>query len=280
MAILKQSSIFPTSFVVTRDVDDIVGQIKTAAGIPQMPGGSLNVFFLGEAHNNDFDIARRREVFEQLKNDNRIVLAVERTLVSQDDATNVVVEMNDLKSVDDGRNRQIVGMVQEKFSSAANACVVVFFYGQEHEPHICKHMLKELAPTLGLNWVTCLPIDVALKNRLSHFPSLFSTKGKRPVGYCENNGNNYLLKLLEKGYVLEPFNIDLYAAAQVGSLFSKTIYAIYFKDDTYAKHQRKPVEQEGSSVVNIKRISGAYTVVAKILTKDQVGPAEAGNFVD
>lgn len=278
MAFLKQSSTFTTSFVVNRDVEDITNQIVQAAGSPALQGAPLMVYFLGEAHNNDFDITRRRMVFDALKGNAKILLAVERTLVKSDDATNLALEMNDLKSADDGRNRQIVGLVLEKLESMTTVRVVVFFYGQEHEPHICKYMLQELPQSQGLNWVTCLPIEISLKNKLSYFPSLFSTSGKRPVGYCENRGSDYLLKLLEKGYVLEPFNVDLYSAEQVRSLFTKTLYAIYFKDDTYAKHQRKAVEQEGTSAVTIKRINGAYTVVAKILTKEQVDDAEAGKF--
>src|SRR5207253_4905876 len=55
-----------------------------------------------------------------------------------------VLEMNDLKSSDDGRNTQIVGLLQEKLEETPAARVLVFFYGMEHESHICKYMLKEL----------------------------------------------------------------------------------------------------------------------------------------
>jgi len=277
MAALRQSKTFATSFVVTQDVEDIATQIRhTAANT--VTTSPLNVWFIGEAHDNDFDKRRRREVFDALADHPKIVLAVERSLVSVDDATNLVLENNGLKSKDDGRNKQIVGFLEEKLENTPNARTVVFLFGQEHEFLICQHLLRQLPATLGINWTSCLPIDMSLKDRLSYFPSLFSTVGKKPIGYCENNGNDYLLKLLEKGYVHDHFNLDLYSAEQIGSLFTKSIYAIYFKNDVYTSHQRRMIEREGTAAVAIRRINGAYTAAAKIIKKDDVPAAEKGTL--
>ena len=277
MATLRQTKTFTTSFVVTQDIEDIVRDIRHQAQ-HALPGGPLNVWFIGEAHNSDFDKRRRREVFDGLANQPKIVLAVERTLVASGDADNVVLENNDLKSADDGRNRQIVGMVEEALSTQPAACTVVFLFGQMHEHPVCQHLLRELPSTRTIDWMSCLPIEMSLKDRLSYFPSLFSTVGKRPIGYCENTGDNYLLKLLEKGYVHEHFNIDLYSAEQIGLLFTRSIYAIYFKDDVYTAHQRRMLEREGTAAVAIRRINGAYTTAAKLISKDDVPKAEAGTL--
>jgi len=279
MAILKNSSTFVTSFVLTRDVEDIVGQINEAAALRATPGAPLTVYYLGEAHNVDFDIKRRQKVFDALRDDAKIILTVERTLVKPDEASNLVLEMNDLKSSDDGRNKQIVGLLEEKLQGTPTARVIVFFYGQEHESHVCKYMLKELDKTLTLNWVTCLPIEMSLKSKLDFHPSLFSTVGKRPVGYCDRGGEDFLLRLLEKGYVLEPFNLDLYSGESAQRYLPKeSIYAVYFKNDTYAAHSRKAVESEGTSGVLIRRFNGAHTCVAKQITKAQIAKAESGKL--
>lgn len=278
MAILLSSKNFETSFVVRTDIDRLIEHIRSTAA-SALPGSPYTVYFLGEAHSNDFDVRRRGGVYEALMDDRRVMLALERTFAKAGDADNMVVESNDLKSADDGRNAQIVGLVWSLANQMKAARTIVFFYGQEHENPIYKHLIRTFDDTVKLNWITCLPVEMALKEKLSYYPSTFSTVGKKPVGYCATSDTDYLLKLLEKGYVLEPFNLELSSGESARStIFTRSAYAIYFKNETYAAHQRKGVIAEGVAPVKIQRINGAYTVVARKISMDDIPKAEAGTL--
>src|SRR5690606_23756378 len=101
VAILLSSKNLETSFVVRTDIDRLIEHIRSTAA-SALPGSPYTVYFLGEAHSNDFDVRRRGGVYEALMDDRRVMLALERTFAKAGDADNMVVESNDLKSADDG----------------------------------------------------------------------------------------------------------------------------------------------------------------------------------
>jgi hypothetical protein len=76
-----------------------------------------------------------------------------------------------------------------------------------------------------------------------------------------------------------PFNLELCSAESArAAIVGDNAYAIFFKNTTYNEHQRKLVSKEGSTGVDIKRITGAYTTVAKPLSRSDIAKAETGKL--
>jgi hypothetical protein len=278
MATLASTTTFESRYVVRSDAEAIEREVIDSAK-PGLPGAPLTVWFVGEAHSSQFDVLRRQALVTRLADQPRVLLALERTFIKPGSIDNAVVENNDENSSSDARNRQIVAFVLDYIGSNPGVRTIVFLFGYQHVVPIQRHLLRQLPATATVNWVDCPDVDTAAGQRMAHQPAMFGVAGRKPVGYCEANESDHRLKLLERGHVVVPFNLDVFSAgvANMG-IVGRAAYALFFKNTTFHDHQRKMIDKDGSGGVDIKRINGAYTVVLKPLAKTDIATAETGKL--
>lgn len=266
MAVITGTEIVPTTWESQRDADEIIKLATQCAGAA---ANGMTVCFVSETHNVGFDLRRRNAVLQGLANDDRIILVVERGMITGRAGTNVVEEdSGKATSSADSRNVSTLDLVKHHIKQTDRNYnkVVVFLFGDRHEGPIKTHIVG-VFDNLNIRWIRCPSITDHIANEPVSHPATFSTVGMVPAGYVEHYPLNpdYLLQLLQKGRVHEAFNAELVAPS---SLFSPQAYAFYFANQTYHNRVRGWVMAEGSADVSaIVRFNGAHVVKVVLIAK-------------
>ena len=277
MARISTPKNLETTWDLHRDVEAITREINTVKSIP----GSTNVIFLREYHNSPFDVARRGAVFEKIRNDHDIVVVFERTLHPGGALANHIQEMNELKSSDDGRNAQVVSFLKDHLREAGTfAKTIVIFFGGLHEPFI-KHYVEQTFPhTLSVNWTVVFSMKEYVEAMPpAHWADRFVMEGTKPAGYNETKCDDHRMQMLEKGRVVEGFNLDIANAGNCRGT-GPELYAIFFIDKKENEKYRKWSEEDGITTLQWARVNGANRVVAKRIKRANIKRAEAGTLKD
>ncbi|WP_157201189.1 hypothetical protein [Massilia sp. Root351] len=241
MAVLIEST-YDIQWVVDLDVAAIVASVRDAIRASRLPGATgAAVFFLGEQHNTPYDIERRRLVMAQLLGEEGLMVVLERGMPLPGLAVpdNVVqekpLETTRFSSGSDARNTDIVGDIGAR---AAGYKVYLFCYGQEHQARLKELMVSAPVQAVFRSWPavrwTSVPpaLDVVAAlpahARAGNVPAMM-----QPIGYVARNDRDDVvaMRLLAKGIVKYPFNLQVYRRSVMKSMGQVNVWAIYLVAD-------------------------------------------------
>ena len=276
MARISNPKKLETTWDLYRDIEAITEAINTAKSIR----GLTTVIFLREYHNSAFDVARRMAVFENFRDSDDVVLVFERTLHTGALRDNHIEEKNELKSSDDGRNSQIVSFLKDHLEGVGSyARTIAIFFGGLHEPYIKGYIERTFPHTLSVNWTVVSSMREYVEAMPpAHHAQRFVMLGTKPVGYNETKRDDHRMQMLEKGRVVEGFNVDITSAKHLSG--TGPLYAIFFIDKKENEQYRQWAEEEGVTTLQWVRMNGANRVVAKLLKRENVPRAETGTLKD
>lgn len=234
-------------------------------------------YFIGEAHNSDLDVLRRKNLFERIARETPSVVVVIERGMGLEPRFDDIVERTDpskVSSGDDLRNHLIAKAILRNVKSA-NA-VVVFLFGSEHDAPIRAALTSRTSEEDDevCNWVSVPPNARRPDAPLVEIKMTTTTVSRDPDAYTTSFGNPTLaenLLKLSQGMPIPVFTMRVYAPEMIKGLVmpGNAVFAVYVNEVSKRNSLvRNMNEKGGDCAVEVTATGLQDFVLRRVLYKD------------
>ncbi len=241
------------------DVDTLMVMIRNAT----THASKKTFFYVGEAHDSELDILRRRTVHQRiLAEAPSVTMVIERGMDLARRAHDIVEEPSQLSSFDDTRNVLVAKDIARGVKS--KTAVVVFLFGADHDLRLRDALLKRSRSDDDdetCNWVSVAPLAKKPDAKLLEMKSSAATVARAPDAYtfpAGASGAENLLKLSQQ-MTVPVFSMRLYSSEVIKSIVSprEAVYEVYINEAGKRKTVLKDIVKGGGDAAVDVSATGA-----------------------
>lgn len=215
------------------DVDSLMLMIRNAT----THASKKTFFYIGEAHDSDLDILRRKVLYQRIISEApSVTLVIERGMDLGYRPQDIVEEPSKLSSFDDTRNVLVAKDITRQVKS--KTAVVVFLFGADHDKRIRDTLVTRSKSDDGdetCNWVSVAPIAKKPDAKLVEMKSSAVTVSRPPDAYAFALGATVtaenLLKLSQQ-MTVPIFTMRLYSSEVIKIVAPRgaAVYEVYINE--------------------------------------------------
>lgn len=224
---------FVSGASMAADVDTLMVMIRNAAA----KASKKTFFYIGETHNSELDILRRKTIYERIVADApSVTMVIERGMGLGHRVNDIVEELSGLSSFDDTRNVLVAKEIMRGVKS--KTAVVVFLFGADHDQRLRDTLLTRSRSDDDdetCNWVSVAPIPKKADAKLLEMKTSDVVVSRPPDAYTfatnsTVNAEN-LLKLSQQ-MTVPVFTMRLFSSEVIKIVVSRSaaVYEVFINE--------------------------------------------------